>query len=204
LRGAKNEIRGKMFFCIAGLIDDASQNKLRKFVGSICQKYNTGVIASLLPQHVSLKIAFYSSGFEMIEKYFDELASRISPFEINGDNVQLIKIQEKDQESGLIWYAIEEENILRGLHNTLNHELMQKFHIPMAEYDGDNFHFHSTLIYGNKSFGDYATIFADVENMLPKMRMKIEKIGLFCCHENQIVAGKFYTYRIRNLVIAST
>jgi 2'-5' RNA ligase len=188
-----------MVFCIAGLIDDDSQNQLRKVVYLINQKYDVGIIASLLPQHVSLKISFQTSYSDLIDKYFDEFASRFSPFEITGTNFELVKIQEKDKESGLIWYGVEENTVLRKMHTTLNDDLLQRFQIKNAEYDGDRFHFHSTLVYGNKAFSDYAEIFESAKKMLPKMNSRIEKVGLFCCHENEIVPGKFYAYKIRDL-----
>ena len=50
----------------------------------------------------------------------------------------------------VIWLDIEENKLLRELHNRINFVLKNKFNIGLSEFDGESFKFHSTLFQENE------------------------------------------------------
>ncbi|MBN1412118.1 MAG: hypothetical protein JW969_14840 [Spirochaetales bacterium] len=188
-----------MYFGIAGLIDDETQNKIRKQILQINNTYNTGVLSLLLPQHVSLKIAFKTDEVEKLENYFNALFENTRIIEIELENIEVIDIQDGGNKSGLIWYSVKENDVLRSIHNKLNVDLPDVLGIENSLIDGDNFRFHTTLFYGNKTLEEYNNIHINVKEKFGKRKAWIDRIALFCCTEDTIKAGSFFTYKIKNL-----
>jgi len=106
-----------MYFCIAGILDDVSQNEIRKKALRILRQYDLGVTALLLPQHVSLKISFSADRVDNLVDYFGELCLNYSPVHIDFHNLELIAIDDFGATSGLLWYNAKENGTLRKIHN---------------------------------------------------------------------------------------
>ena len=185
-----------MNICIALLTGNSVQNFARGLVVEINEKYHTGIIASLLPQHISLKTTFHAGHIEDIEKYFDLLAKETKPFPIKITGIDLIQIGNDAADSGIIWLDIEENLQLRGLHNKLNHDLASRFRILPSGPDGVQFHFYSTLLYGGPTFNEYRKIYDQVETKKFEMECKPTEIALFYSPGQAIIPGTFITYKI--------
>lgn len=192
-----------MFFCIAALLEDDIQNKIRRHVNEINRKRNVSVKASLLPQHISLKISFNTDKIEELEHYFDNIKINNEIF-IESNGVELLEQPESENKSGLIWININENMELRELHNKLNSDLPQILGIKNSWMDGDYFRFHSTIVMGNKNYEEYQIIYKELLNDYSDFKTQIKKIAVFCSHENKITPGTFYQYKVKHLTTAST
>lgn len=188
-----------MYFCIAGLLDDASQNEIRKKALRILRQYRLAVTALLLPQHISLKITFSTDRVDDLLVYFGELCLKHRPVPVDFQNLEIIAIEDRGAKSGLLWYNARENNSLRKIHNQLNNDLPPLLGIVNSSLDGDGFRFHSTIAYGQKTYEEYRNIHAAIAGEFEEMSARIEKLAVFCCVEDSIVAGKFFTYKIGHL-----
>jgi len=188
-----------MYFCIAGLLDDVSQNEIRKKTLRILRQYGLSVTALLLPQHVSLKISFSTDRVDDLVGYFDELCLNYQPVQVDFQNLEVIAIEDLGTKSGLLWYNARENYALRKIHNQLNNDLPPLLGIVNSNIDGDGFRFHSTIVYGQKTYQAYQEIHQAIASEFGEVSTRIDKLAIFCCAEDAIVAGKFFTYRIRHL-----
>lgn len=91
-----------------------------------------------LPWHISLKMSFYIQK-EQYSAIIDDIIcfyQSIQPFEIE------VKGIEYDQ--NICWIMMKENQFLNQIHDQLNQMLLEKYHIPLHEYDLD-YKFHTTL-----------------------------------------------------------
>ncbi|HEX9330598.1 MAG TPA: hypothetical protein VF896_01845 [Anaerolineales bacterium] len=70
-------------------------NVVRKLQWEIHQKYHMGTIGCCLPPHISLKQLFAISNLDPLEKYMNELAKTIPPFEVTLTELQLTSMISK-------------------------------------------------------------------------------------------------------------
>ena len=187
-----------MFFCIATLMDHSTQNEIRTILSGLYQRTKVGVVASLLPQHISLKSTFQHGNQEEIAEYFDSLAESTPPIRLEVDRFQAIPIREAGSDSGLLWLGIRESPGLREVHHRINSDLQRRFGTPIAGSDGEEFHFHSTLVYGQLPYSSYQAMLSGLApvSIAP---FHARELALFCSHEDQIKAGTFYVLRIQPL-----
>lgn len=188
-----------MYFCIAGLLDDGSQNKIRKKAFEITRQYGLGITALLLPQHVSLKISFSTDRVDDLVDYFSKLCRKHRPVQVKFQSVEAVAIDELGARSGVLWYNAGKNSRLRKIHNQLNQDLPQLLGISNSSIDGDGFRFHSTIAYGQKTYQEYRKIHAAIACEFEEIRARIDKLAVFCCLEETIAAGKFFLYKIGRL-----
>ena len=203
LRGIIKKQEVYMFFCIAALLEDDIQNEIRRHVNKINRENNVSVKASLLPQHISLKISFNTDRIEKLEQYFDNIEIENEIF-IESNGIELLEQPENGNNSGLIWININENKELRNLHNKLNNDLPKILDISNSWIDGDYFRFHSTIIMGNRNYEEYQIIYKSFLTDYKDFKTQIKKIALLCSHENKITPGTFYQYKVKHLTTAST
>jgi len=162
----------------------------------IDEKYHTGLAASLLPQHISLKQSFEVNEIEEVEKYFDELAQEIMPFEITFSKIDLITFTKGNSEIGILWMDIEENQQLRNLHNKINKDLLERFRIMLSGPDGENFHFHSTLVYGRQPVDIFKKIYDELNNKIVNLKFTPKEIVMFYSPDNESIHNTYITYKI--------
>jgi len=188
-----NYIWNTMQICLALLLNNEIHNKIRRLVFEINSRYKTGIVASLLPQHISLNETFYHGNIDEICDYIINLAKSLCTAKIYFDKLELIESANK---TGLIWWKVSKNDWLNDLHNQIVFDLENRFAILKGSLNGANFNFHSTIIYGSNMCADYKKIFDDYKNYLANETCFTDEIALFCSHEEKIVAGSFYTYHI--------
>lgn len=121
-------------------------NVVRKLSWEIHQKYRTGTRHASLPPHISLKQPFGISNLPALEAYMDELAESIPPFDVTLTELQAVPTFFDGMEYGILWVEVEETETLRGLHNRLNHDLHLRFGDTPADFDGETYRFHMTVM----------------------------------------------------------
>jgi len=181
---------------LALLADHNVHNFIRKLAVDIHSKYRTGFLASLLPPHVSLKQPFQVSSLSKLEAYFDQLAETIQPFEITLTRLELIVSPFNDDELGILWLDVQENQLLRDLHNRINRELSERFENTYAPFDGPNYHFHATVELGGQPVEVYRRIYAEYEHIEVNLRFTAREIAMFYYGDFSGGPGTFVTYKV--------
>jgi 2'-5' RNA ligase len=75
-----------------------------------------------------------------------DLARSIAPFEVQLTELVLEPLVFEGKKFGMVWLDVQETPDLRQLHNRLNQELRQHFGATGADYDGEHYHFHLTVL----------------------------------------------------------
>ena len=161
---------------IALLADYNIQNFVRRIVFELDQSYQVGFLASLLPAHVSLKQPFSFEDMGRLESYFDSLATQITPFQIELDEIYYTEWEAY----GILGVDVEETNTLRKLHNQLIRELSKLFLEPSAPHDGDGYHFHMTIeLMKVGKQNPYQAYFEELEDKKVNLAFQAAEIALF-------------------------
>lgn len=179
------------------LLSDAEvQNFTRRIVFELNASYPVGFLASLLPSHVSLKQPFTFEDIDTLEAYFDGLAARIAPFEIQLDGFY----SEDGSGYGILGLNVVETPTLRGLHNQINAELSRLFKDTRAPHDGSEYRFHLTIEMGRIDAGDpFLAYFNTLKDAGMKMNFRARELALFYYPDETYGAGPFITYRVMPL-----
>ena len=171
-------------------------NLVRKLSWEMHQKYRTGTRHVSLPPHVSLKQPFGVSDFSALEDYMHELAGSIEPFEVALSELQVVPISFGGTEYGILWIDVEESEELRGLHNRLNEELDQHFGNTQADFDGDDYHFHMTVMIGGGPPDIYRMFLSQVADLKVNLRFPVKELAMFVYDEPMGPNGEYLCYKI--------
>lgn len=171
-------------------------NFVRKLSWDIHQKYRTGTRHATLPPHISLKQPFSISDLSELEKYMDELAASVQPFDVNLTELQAVPTFFDGVEYGVLWVQVEETNMLRELHNRLNLDLEQRFGNTAADYDGDAYRFHMSVM----MCGQLMEICRKYQNEIQPAQINLcytaNELGLFVFDEPFGPHADYLCYRI--------
>lgn len=91
-----------------------------------------------LPLHISLKITFPVDDalFDAVKADIIKVFDEFEPFNITVDGIEF--------EDTICWILMERNPSLDGIHDRLNEVMLQKYGVPLHEYDMD-YKFHTTL-----------------------------------------------------------
>ncbi len=193
-----------MKVAIAFLLDYKIHNFMRKLAVAIHHQYGLEFTAASVPPHISLKQPFPITDLAKVETYFDQFAAGISPFEIELTRLELQTWAEqsrslvsvKESERGILWLAIRENSVLRGLHRRLNRELAERFEHTRAAFDGEAYRFHATLFAGGQNATLYRKAFAAYKDTPINLNCTIKRIALSYKSNDSMDVRDFITYKI--------
>ena len=171
-------------------------NFVRKLAWDMHFRYHTGTIDARLPPHVSLKQPFAISDLGALEEYMDELAPTIEPFALELARLELRSITHQGRDYGLLLIAVQENPTLRALHNQLNQELSQRFGDARADFDGEEYFFHMTVMMGGQATDVYRAAFAEIADKEVNLRYTARHLALFVYDEPMGPHGEYLTYKI--------
>ena len=126
-----------MYLWIGLGIDNNSAYEIRNYCKMLNKDYNVSEQSFTLPQHVYLKESFKTDDYKNIIFDLKNYFKNMKQFEL--------KISDIGNIPGVIWLEIEENEILRKLHNDILNLLKDKYNINKIGFDGETFKFHSTL-----------------------------------------------------------
>lgn len=135
------------------------ENDIRNICTELNRDYQLSELSFTLPQHISLKTSFDVPNYIEVLEQIKEIVSDQKIINLKIGSITKIN-------NGIIWLDIMENAELRRIHNSLNTKLKEKFNIPLKGFDGENFHFHSTL-FQDPHIGDKHEI------LLSKLKEKI-------------------------------
>jgi len=171
-------------------------NFVRRLSWQIHQKYRTGTRHASLPPHISLKQPFSVSDLSALEDYMEELAGSIEPFEVTLTELQIVPISFGGTDYGLLWIDVQETEELRGLHNRLNEEMNQRFGNSPADFDGDAYHFHMTVMMGGQPSEIYRKFLRGIDNPKVNLRFTVKELGMFVYDEPMGPNSDYLSYKI--------
>ena len=110
------------------------KEKVRKIEGE--KGFENSVFT--LPFHISLKISFPIEN-DLFDEVKTDIINIFDEFELFCINVHGVEL-----ENNICWIRMERNPSLDGLHDRLNSVMLEKYGIPLHEYDMD-YKFHTTL-----------------------------------------------------------
>ncbi len=172
------------------------QNFIRRIVFELNARYQVAFYAALLPAHVSLKQPFAFEDMEVLENYFDDLAARTAPFELQLDRFY----SEEWAGFGILGLNVVETPILRRLHNQLNDELSGLFKDTRAAHDGSGYRFHMTIELGKvEGANPFQAYFDGLAKHQINFTYRVKELALFYYTDEANRAGTFINYRVMPL-----
>jgi len=181
---------------IALLADFAAQNMARKIVYQLYQQSGIEFFGSILPAHISLKQPFPFESMDKLEAWFDALAARTAPFDIQLDSVY----HSAWEGYGILGFQVVETPMLRELHNQINRELPGVVENPAAPHDGDEYRFHLTIELGKIGPDDpYRAWYDSLPEKAVQLTFRAQQMALFIYADRPIQSGSFIVYRVKSL-----
>ena len=117
--------------------------------------------------HISLKISFPVSN-ELLDSVIADIIDifdEIEPFDIAVRGLEL--------DGEICWIMMQKNQHLNDIHDKLNRVMLQKYSVPLHEYDCD-YKFHTTLFMDNDK-SKVARAHAMMEGVLPPAILRAEK-----------------------------
>lgn len=171
-------------------------NLVRKLAWEVHRKYHTGIDVTRLPPHISLKQPFDIADLALLEDYMFELAGSISPFEVTLTGLQIVPAKTGELDSGILWIDVQETELLRELHNRLNHELEQRLGNAQAPFDGAAYHFHMTVAIGGQPFEVYQKILAEFSGRVVNPNSMLQELALLGYDDEASLDKGYLTYMV--------
>jgi 2'-5' RNA ligase len=181
------------------LIDDTMHNMLRRVAYELHRDYRLGFHGALIPPHISLKQPFQIADLDALEAFFDEFTAGITPFEVMLDGVEVLPASGPTGDTGLVWVAVRESPVLRGLHDRLNVELAARFTNTAADFDGPSYRFHITIATGGQPPEVYQRIASELQPPRLPHRTTIRKMLLCYIDDDSFAPGTYITYKTLTL-----
>lgn len=179
------------------LADIQVHNLVRKIAWEFNQKYRTGTLS--LPPHISLKQPFAVVDLAKLEQYMGQFAHSIAPFEVKLTALDIVPASFQGTEYGILWIDVQETEELRKLHNRLNHELSQHFGPVPAEYDGDAYHFHMTVMIGGGPIEVYRRFYSEWDNPVIDHSFTVRELAMFVYDEPLGSSSDYLCYKILSI-----
>ena len=170
-------------------------NFVRKLSWEIHQKYRTGTRHAALPPYISLKQPFGVSDLPALEKYMDELAGSIQPFDVTLTELQAVPTFYDGVEYGVLWVEVEETEMLRNLHNRVNRDLNLRFGDTPADFDGEAYRFHMTVMMCGQLMEICRKYQSDIQHSKVDLRYTATELAMFVYDEPMGPHGDYLCYR---------
>ena len=161
-----------MYIWTGFVLDKEDELFIRNTCKEVNKKYGLNELSFTLPQHISLKTSFYSDNYLEVIHFIKSILSNFSAFSVNVIGISKIN-------NGVIWLDIEENEILRNIHNLLNDELLAKYTISLIKFDGEAFKFHSTLFQDSSITDEHNSLIIELSQHFHfPMKLTIHKVSI--------------------------
>ena len=183
-----------MYIGIALLCDLKIQNIKQNISLSSQLNYSINNLEINLPSHISLKQSFpYDGDINELETNlkFILINKKLPPIKLI--DTKLIKI---NNSTSVLWFNVQEQDVLRRMHNDLCTGLKEKFNIDPLGFDGKKWRFHSTVIYANNSLDELTPIYEKYKDLYRNIDMNVNNFIMFCSLGNNTLPNEYFTYKI--------
>ncbi len=177
------------------LVDDIlTQNIIRRisFEGRVTWGIDNESI-NMVP-HISLKQSFqYGGDIRALETWFDGFFAGVQPFRIRFGGVNMI---EKNRDTGILWFDVVEDSLLRKMHNDLCTGLHEAFGIEPSGFDGPDWHFHSTIIYSKTGINRLEELFVKYKDCYRDLSSTVNEAIMFCQLGDETALKEIFVYKL--------
>lgn len=181
------------------IADNDAENFGRKLILDAHRYGKMGFEMARLPQHVSLKQPFVIQDLETMERFFDDFAKCLSPFDIEFVGMDLFPSNVLGgRESGCISLRVKETLQLVEAQRRLNEKLYKTFGPCPAEHDCD-YIFHMTFAIGGADFESYKQAYIELKKSDYRRTFRFNKLGLFYYDDDNITPGTYFCYKVCDL-----
>jgi 2'-5' RNA ligase len=178
--------------CFALLPGLSTQNAAMALGWDLHVRHGAGIEVRKIPPHVSLKQSFDAPALPDLLDFMEAFAATLHPVTAVFDVPAVWPWPSAaDPRSGVLVLTVRENAELRALHDRLNAELVARFGECPAEFDGDAYVFHLTLVAGGLRFERYQEVAQGLGNFPAACRL--EALALFVFDPS---GGAYTTYRI--------
>jgi 2'-5' RNA ligase len=146
------------------------------------RSYGFGFRVLRLRPHVSMKQPFVVEDFPRFEQYFDNLAARIEPQEMQFDGYRFWQVAEVKDE-GVVVLHVAPNARLQQLHRQLNAELESEFGGTQAAFDGDAYEAHLTVGIGPYDRARRSELEQALKELGNERGTIMEQLGMFVYEE---------------------
>lgn len=154
------------------LTSDEVHNHVRRQQLELLRRHGANPALRATP-HITLKLGFPAVTLEPFERFLDELAADLAPFEIRLPGYGSF-------DEGILYLDVERTSPLEALRRRIVGELAARFGVrPLALEEGDRFHFHATLAYG-LSRSDFERARGALRHTPLDFRFQVERLALLC------------------------
>jgi len=170
------------------LLNNEAHNLIRKLQIDIFNQYGMHAGLNATP-HITIKlgITVNTSELQKLIEYFDNLVSEIEPFEIKMIGFGYF-------EEGIVYLDIEQDEILKNIRNKTLEGLQNIFGIKPYPIEGDNYHFHATLLHGlPKKY--LKNIYKDLTGKFIEFKFVPDTFGILC-----LLNGRWIVYKKSKLL----
>ncbi len=127
---------------------------------------------TMLPLHISLKISAL-----VPDEKLDEVVEALAKLFQNVDSFQ-VETEEVQLNQTIVWIKMKENNSLNHLHQLLNDLFLQKYGVPLHEYD-KKFVFHSTLFL-DQDLGKICKAFSLIQHQTIPSQLTADRFIIGC------------------------
>lgn len=125
-------------------------------------------------------MSFETSNDKEIIKYIKSILDSQSKMNLKITGISKIN-------NAVIWLNIEETEKLRKIHNLLNEKLQEEYSIPLKQFDGENFRFHSTLFQDEKICDEHELLLRELNYKLNfPIEIKINEINFGISEKGEV------------------
>jgi len=185
---------------IAILSDDQMHNLAMDYALKVHDRYDTGLVAAMLPPHITLKQPFAVKNMAelaRVERYLQRFSGKIKPFSLELSGLNLFA-------PGILYWDVRKTRELLGLHLDLLAGLKKRFSVLPEQYEGgDAYHFHCTIAYGGASHAVYKKIIARHGRDDIRYRFTASKLAVFVSADDNHSPGTYFTHKIIGLNAAA-
>lgn len=178
-----------MYIWIGLVFDKDTEKYIRDNCKSV-NVYNLSEKSFTLPQHISLKTSFYCDNYIEVIDYIKKELSSTKYVDVTIDGITKIN-------NAVIWLDIKETKELRELHNLLNTKLKEKYNIGLSGFDGESFHFHSTLIQDKEISDEHNILVLDLKK---RIKLPLKALITKVCFGISLT-GEVGTYQLKEELI---
>lgn len=140
LRGLAGRRRQRVQVAYAILVGDEVQGLFGELQKNVVDALGATPPLHAVP-HITLKLGFDVTAMEPFERYVDELARDVAPFEIRVGGVDFF-------DEGVVFLDVERSPELDALRHRIVSDLSKRHGVQPYPLEGDVFRYHVTIAYG--------------------------------------------------------
>lgn len=179
------------------LLDDEAQNYAHKLAFNINKVYKTGLLASRLPQHITLGPGIeVGEDLEAVENYLEGIAKFFAPFEVRLPKLELKIIKEVGDGLGIIWLNVAESESIEALHSRIYKDILKYGWEVDPIFGDEGYQFHSTIVLGGQPTEVYKKIYDGISVKDVSLKSRVSKLAILCPQDDKNEMGTYITYKV--------